>query len=224
MTKKLQSRTGIVGDLVWLYVPRVKKVGLAKTLGKFWTGPYYIVTKEPNDNYRLRSLTNKKLPKPVHSNRLKEYRFDERKTIPPPLLPLDEDEEEVSTYILDYIPENQLQEELAQAEAQDINEASLHQVPQEVSVPAKQAANTPREYPGPIDEEEENILKQDDVYLVDKVLAKRKRRGKWEYLVKWRGYDESQNTWEPKANILNPKLIDEFEQKQLAAKSHQQSK
>lgn len=35
----------------------------------------------------------------------------------------------------------------------------------------------------------------DDVYIVEKVLKKRKRGGKMEYFVKWRGYPEKFNSW-----------------------------
>jgi hypothetical protein len=42
----------------------------------------------------------------------------------------------------------------------------------------------------------------DDVYYVDKILERRKSpTGVWEYLVKWEGYPESENSWEPGVNI-----------------------
>ena len=41
----------------------------------------------------------------------------------------------------------------------------------------------------------QQILKEDDVYKVEKILKKRKRAGKTEYFVKWKGYDDSFNSW-----------------------------
>jgi len=38
-------------------------------------------------------------------------------------------------------------------------------------------------------------VKEDDVYKVEKVLKTRKRKGKKEYFVKWKGYDDSFNSW-----------------------------
>jgi hypothetical protein len=39
------------------------------------------------------------------------------------------------------------------------------------------------------------ITKSDDVYIVEKVLKTRKRNGKLEYFVKWRGYPDKFNSW-----------------------------
>ena len=36
-----------------------------------------------------------------------------------------------------------------------------------------------------------------------------------EYLVKWRGFGPKHNTWEPEENILDPRLLEEFNGKQI---------
>merc|ERR1711936_1518045 len=50
-------------------------------------------------------------------------------------------------------------------------------------------------------------------YGVESVVSKREtEEGKVEYLVKWKGYDASENTWEPVENLdSSQELIDEFE-------------
>ena len=50
-------------------------------------------------------------------------------------------------------------------------------------------------------------------YEVESVVSKRDtEEGKVEYLVKWKGYDASDNTWEPVENLeSSQELIDEFE-------------
>lgn len=40
-----------------------------------------------------------------------------------------------------------------------------------------------------------------DVFVVETILNKRVKRGVTEYLIKWLGYNNSENTWEPEANI-----------------------
>ncbi len=39
------------------------------------------------------------------------------------------------------------------------------------------------------------------VFLVESILGKRKIRNSWSYLVKWRGYDDFESTWEPLAHV-----------------------
>ena len=53
---------------------------------------------------------------------------------------------------------------------------------------------------------------QEEVYVVEKILQKRiAGEGKLEYYLKWIGYDDSYNTWEPVENLNCPKLISQFE-------------
>ena len=37
---------------------------------------------------------------------------------------------------------------------------------------------------------------EDGQYVVESVVDKRKRAGQIEYLIKWQGYDDTDNTWE----------------------------
>jgi len=53
-----------------------------------------------------------------------------------------------------------------------------------------------------------------EVYEVEKLLEKRVKKGKTEYLVKWKGYeDESENTWEPVENLDCEDKIQDYEKK-----------
>jgi len=49
------------------------------------------------------------------------------------------------------------------------------------------------------------------VYVVEKIVAKRLRRGKVEYQLKWEGYPDSENTWEKEEDTNCQELIAEFE-------------
>ena len=63
--------------------------------------------------------------------------------------------------------------------------------------------------PAPSEPEEESQT-GDEEYEVEKVLKKRTRKGKKEYFVKWKNYDET--TWEPLENLQNAiNLIEMFD-------------
>ena len=48
-------------------------------------------------------------------------------------------------------------------------------------------------------------------YKVESILDSRKRRGRLQYRVHWKGYPSSDDTWEPKSHLDNsPELLTEF--------------
>jgi len=60
----------------------------------------------------------------------------------------------------------------------------------------------------------------DEEYEVELIAEKRIRKGKIEYLVKWKGWeDPSDNTWEPVANLECPEIIEAYEKKLAGDKS-----
>ncbi|CAL8331106.1 unnamed protein product [Merluccius merluccius] len=52
------------------------------------------------------------------------------------------------------------------------------------------------------------------VFAVESIEKKRNRKGRVEYLVKWRGWSPKYNTWEPEENILDPRLLDAFKDRE----------
>ena len=73
-----------------------------------------------------------------------------------------------------------------------------------------------------IEDSENDENSEDEVFEVEEILKKRnsrKTKGKIEYFVKWKGYSLKSNTWEPKENILDPLLIQNFKEKMKKNKS-----
>ncbi|XP_050044465.1 uncharacterized protein [Dermacentor andersoni] len=72
---------------------------------------------------------------------------------------------------------------------------------------------------------EKSTAQKKKVYIVERILKKRvNTAGKVEYLLKWKGYPDSENCWEPEENIISKRLIQLFEKEQQGAAGTEDSK
>jgi hypothetical protein len=62
------------------------------------------------------------------------------------------------------------------------------------------------------EEQEEDDVQDNETYDVEKILDRKIENRKKLYLIKWQGYPESSNTWEPLKNLQNIKnMVKEFD-------------
>jgi hypothetical protein len=52
-----------------------------------------------------------------------------------------------------------------------------------------------------------NMIEGKEQYKVEAIRAHQYHQHKLQYLIKWKGYPESNNTWEPVNNVQAPRLV-----------------
>ncbi|CAF2207827.1 unnamed protein product [Rotaria magnacalcarata] len=61
-----------------------------------------------------------------------------------------------------------------------------------------------------------------DRFEIERIVDKRYRNDRLEYLIKWRGYPDSQNTWEPSSNVEGEQESELLAEYEISHKQQQQ--
>ena len=154
-----------VGDIVYLYTPIITP-GIGRKLNRKWVGPYYICQRISDIHVKLRKKSDGKLVKNrIHVDRLKPG-YVWHDTPIDENPPQNENAIEPAVLADDEIPQNNF-----------INDT------------------TEIDNPDEINQEESDDNPDNDLFVVEKILRKKKQGNNWKYRVKWLGYDTSQNSW-----------------------------
>lgn len=203
--KYAKERQFVVGQKVWIYTPKTKK-GLSRKLLHLWHGPYRLVEQMSPVHFFVRTENNSRAKFAVHVNRMKPYVSPDDRPINPP----DEEPDEPYLDISD-IPEDSFDQDSTSQdqpdEAQNIDQASGSQTTNNTETP-EQSQTTSID----LSQDTSHLIDNVSVFAAEKIVNKRKRKGKVQYLIKWVGFPDSANTWEPEENILDERIIQIFKQ------------
>src|SRR5882672_7387725 len=70
-----------------------------------------------------------------------------------------------------------------------------------------------RNFPEPAPE----LIEGQPEWEVEEILNSRQYRRKLQYLIKWKGYSDAHNSWEPKENVTAPALLAAYHERNTAA-------
>lgn len=214
------------GTLVYLFIPKIK-AKLTKKLAFQFHGPYFINDLSPDGHTaRLRRVSDNKLCKKyVNVSRLKKVveRYDRPKIY-------DHIEAWESTQEVDFDPEDLPDDSFADQSDPETSENDENPPHIEVEGPVEGPQHiqeqdedghtviqaTPASAEGTEDDHEssESSSDEEDFYEVEKVISKRTRAGKQEFLVKWKNYPDSDNSYVPYEQ-LNPTLREYVDTEQI---------
>jgi hypothetical protein len=185
-----------VGDLVWVLQPRKSgSKGQSKSLYCPYHGPYYIVQVLAQKNIKVRSMSHQGVPIVIHVDRLKPFIPATRR--PDPVAPLPWPGDPIPEEL---VPKDQLQLDEDQDPGENLNPTLDTAVDSQLNPPAVQGQPLATPQPEP----------QSDVYEVERILKKRTRNGKLQFLIRWKGYSQKHDQWVNQEDIVSPMMIKNF--------------
>lgn len=84
----------------------------------------------------------------------------------------------------------------------DVDEMEEDEEEEEKAAREVEADEEPEDVEEGADEDDDNASGGEDEYVVEAIRGHRIRRGIVEYEIKWLGYEDRDNTWEPEDNLL----------------------
>ena len=167
-----------------------------------WFGPYGIVQHSSPVHYRLRSKNNKKVDFAVHANRMKPF-------VDPALRPIEPPSN-------DELSEPYLDESDIPVDSFELGESNSHNNGTSITVEnnASLQFNSQGHPDAPHqqkDDDNQFVIDNQTVSAAERILGRRKRNGKVQYKVKSLNYPMSQSTRDLEENILDRRLIENFE-------------
>ena len=163
----------------------IPKKGKVMKLSNRWKGPYRIVIFVTPVTVKLKRIGDLRRTLTLHISRLKPYLGPHSFSEEEPKITQEESKIE--------------EEEEGKSISKGIGNESEEEEPENMDV----------------EKEDSQVDRDRRNYEVDRIINKRRKKGKTEYLIRWKGYQEEDDTWEPEENLHCDQKILEFEKKSL---------
>ena len=133
----------------------------------------------------------------------------------------DEDDGEETDNLDDHLDHSETPEEADRNEGGEVpqdqvpqDQVPQDQVPQQQDQSPRESQTPPKKRGRPRVSRPTHLPQGEDIYEPERIMQQRKRNGRVEYFIKWKGYPHSQNSWEPLEHLLGDnRLLEDFERR-----------